>query len=221
MDTTLRYSPSFATLFVTLMPGESILAEADAMTSMSGHTRMRTRLATGLLGSLLRRFVGGESMFINEFYCDATSPQAQLVLSQPTMGDITCIQLQGTSMHLQPGAFIACTSSVEVSLGFAGFASWFSGEGLFRLTVKGHGMVWVGGYGGIMVKDVPSEYLVDTSHLLAYEPTISLGVRLSGGVFSSVFGGEGFVTHVKGPGRIYLQSRSMETLADWTNQHLM
>ena len=43
---------------------------------------------------------------------------------------------------------------------------------------------------------------------------------MAGGIFSSFFGGEGLVTRVKGPGRIYMQSRAMSGLAAWTNSHL-
>ena len=40
------------------------------------------------------------------------------------------------------------------------------------------------------------------------------------GFFSSFFSGEGLVSRVKGPGKIYLQSRSIEGLAGWINRHL-
>jgi uncharacterized protein (AIM24 family) len=40
---------------------------------------------------------------------------------------------------------------------------------------------------------------------------------MAGGIFSSFFGGEGLVTRVTGPGRIYMQSRSLDGLAAWTN----
>ncbi len=62
--------------------------------------------------------------------------------------------------------------------------------------------------------------VVDTGHLVAYEPTIGIRMGMAGGIFSSFFGGEGLVTRVTGPGRIYMQSRSMDGLAAWTNSHL-
>ena len=221
MDVSLRYMPSFATLFVTLNPGENIIAEAGAMASMSAHTRMRTRFNGGFFRAILRRVFGGESLFLNEFYCAESSEKpASLVLTQPTPGDVCAITLRGNTLCLQPGAFIACTSGIKLRLAWAGFASWFGGEGLFRMEVSGYGQVWMGGYGSIVAQDISHEIRIDTSHLVAYEPTLSLHIALAGGLFSSFFGGEGFVTRVKGQGRLYVQSRSMDTLAHWTNGHI-
>jgi uncharacterized protein (TIGR00266 family) len=105
-------------------------------------------------------------------------------------------------------------------VGGAGIASWLGGEGLFRLRVSGRGSVWIGGYGSIVEREVRGELKVDSGHLIAYEPTIELRTGLSGGIFSSMFGGEGLVTRVMGQGRVYLQTRSLEGLASWTNRYL-
>jgi uncharacterized protein (TIGR00266 family) len=93
-------------------------------------------------------------------------------------------------------------------------------EGLFRLKVSGTGRVWFGAYGGIFQREIDSEYIVDTGHLVAYEPTVKVRVALAGGIISSFFSGEGLVTKLNGPGRIYMQSRSFDGLAAWTNAHL-
>ena len=93
-------------------------------------------------------------------------------------------------------------------------------EGLFRLKVSGRGQVWFGAYGGIFARDVRDEYVVDSGHLVAYEPSINISLGMAGGVFSSVLSGEGLVARVRGPGRIYLQSRSMAGLAGWLNRHM-
>lgn len=220
MEVDIKHKPSFATLFVSLAAGESIIAEADAMASMDSEIVLSTRFNGGFFAALLKRIFGGESLFINEFKCPEQTTSANVVLTQPTPGDLTEIQLNGNAMFVQPGGFVACTPGVKLGLGWAGFASWFGGEGLFRLKVSGHGTVWVGAYGGIFEREIKDEYIVDTGHLVAYEPTVSLSVALSGGLFSSLFGGEGFVTRAKGPGKIYLQTRSMEGLVNWTNAHI-
>jgi len=93
-------------------------------------------------------------------------------------------------------------------------------EGLFRLKVSGTGRVWFGAYGGIFQKEIDGEFIVDSGHLVAYEPTIGIRIGLAGGIFSSFFSGEGLVTRINGPGRIYMQSRSFDGLAAWTNAHL-
>ncbi|MCA9582491.1 MAG: TIGR00266 family protein [Myxococcales bacterium] len=220
MQVDIRYKPAFATIFVTLMTGESIVAESDAMASMSSETKMRTRFNGGFFRAILKRFFGGESLFVNEFFCPAGVDQVQLVLTQPLPGDIQQVNLQGQTLFIQPGGFIACSPGVQLGMGWAGFASWIGGEGLFRLKVSGHGAVWFGGYGSVFAREIGGEYVVDTGHLIAYEPTVSLHVGMSGGIFSTIFGGEGLITRVRGQGQIYMQSRSLEGLASWTNGHL-
>lgn len=217
MEIQIRNRPSFANLLVRLTRGDRIVAESNAMASMSSSISLATRFNGGFWRAILRRVLGGESLFINEF---ATDTQGELVLTQPFPGDIECLPLRGTGLFLQPGAFLACDPTITLGLGYAGLASFMAREGLFRLRVSGEGRVWFGAYGGIMEKEIDGEYIVDSGHLVAYEPTISLRLGLAGGLFSSVFGGEGLVLRLRGKGRIYLQSRSLSGLAQWVNHHL-
>lgn len=217
MEAEVRNRPSFANLHVQLNPGDRIIAEADAMASMSSSISMSTKFNGGAVQAVVKRVFGSESLFVNEF--TANSP-GEMVITQPFPGDIECIELKGNTMFLQPGAFLACEPGVNLGLGWAGIASFVGKEGLFRLKVSGHGRVWFGAYGGIFIREIDSEYVVDTGHLVAYEPTIGIRMGMAGGIFSSFFGGEGLVTRVTGPGRIYMQSRSMDGLAAWTNSHL-
>lgn len=217
MEIQIRNRPSFANLLVRLSRGERIIAESDAMASMSSSISIATRFNGGFFRALLRKLLGGETMFINEF---STDSQGELVLTQPTPGDIECITLRESGLFLQPGAFLSCEPSITLGLGFAGFASMLAREGLFRMYVHGTGRVWFGAYGGVLARDLDGELVVDSGHLVAYEPSVQLSIGLSGGVFSSVFGGEGLVLRLRGQGRVYLQSRSMSGLAHWVNRHL-
>lgn len=217
MHAEIHDRPSFANIRVSLEPGEEIVAEADAMASMSSSIDMKTQWSGGFLNGVLKRLFGGESMFVNRF---STSSGGDIVLTQPFPGDIQCLELHGNTLFLQPGAFIACEPSVKLGLGWAGFRMFIAREGLFRLKVSGTGRIWFGAYGGIFQREIDSDYIVDTGHLVAYEPTIGIRIGMAGGLFSSFFSGEGLVTHVSGPGRIYMQSRSFDGLAAWTNSHL-
>jgi uncharacterized protein (TIGR00266 family) len=218
MNVEVRHRPSFATIFAELGPGDAITAESDAMASMDSDVEMTTGFNGGFFLGLLLKFFGGESLFVNTFR--TAKAKAQLVLSQGTPGDIQEVQLNNETLLLQPGAFVAATAGVKMGVGWAGFASFIGREGLFRLKVSGTGTLWFGAYGGIFERDIDREYVVDTGHLVAYEPTISLKMALAGGIFSSFFSGEGLVSRVQGRGRIYLQSRSIDGLASWTNGHL-
>ncbi len=217
MEVEIRNSPSFANMLVSLEPGDRLVAEAGAMASMSADIQISTRWNGGILRAIARRIFGGESLFVNEFTADEPG---HLVLTQSFPGDIVSLKLAGNTMYLQPGAFIACEPGVTLGVGWAGIRSFISGEGLFRLKVSGKGRLWFGAYGAIFTREVTGEYIVDTGHLVAYEPTVSIRVGLAGGIFSSFFGGEGIITRVKGQGKIYMQSRSFSGLAAWTNAHL-
>ncbi len=217
MESEIRNRPAFANIHITLDPGDEVIAEADAMASMNASITMTTRWSGGVVKGIAKRVFGGESMFVNVFKAEE---EGELVLTQPFPGDMECIDLKGTTMFLQPGAFIACDPGVKLGLGWAGIKMGIAREGLFRLKVSGEGRVWFGAYGGIFTREIDEEYIVDSGHLVAYEPSIGIRTGMAGGVISSLMSGEGLVTRVKGPGRIYMQSRSFSGLAAWTNAHL-
>lgn len=211
--------PSFAHLRIDLGPGETIVAEADAMASMAGDLDMNAKLNGGFFSALKKRFLGGESLFVNHFTNNADKP-LPLVLAPGTPGDIKQMNLSGEAFCLQPGAYIASTPGVKLGTRWAGFASLIGREGLFKLQVSGEGVVWYGAYGSLVEKEIDGEYIVDTGHLVGYEPHMKLKVQLAGGIFSSFFGGEGLVTRVEGAGKIIIQTRSLGGLASWLNPFL-
>jgi len=219
VKSTVEGAPAFAYVHVDLEPGESIIAESDAMSSMSGDVDMDAKTNGGCLSALGKSMFGGESFFVSVFTNNAREPR-RVTFTQGTPGNIRQLELKGGSICLQPGAYIASTPGLHLGVRWAGFASWLGREGLFKLQVSGRGTLWYGAYGGLIDKEVDGEYIVDTSHLVAYEPQMRLRVQLAGGIFSSFFGGEGLVTRVEGRGKIVIQSRSVDGLAKWLRPHV-
>lgn len=210
----IRYKPAFAAIFFTLNPGESVTAEAGAMTSMDSQLSMRTEFSGGLIPALLKKFLGGESLFVNVFTNETQQPLT-LTLTQSTIGDIERINLSQSEICFQPGAYIANTSGVKMGVQWAGIASWIAGEGLFKLKLTGKGRVFFGAYGGITKKLIKGEFVVDSGHLVAYEPQMKMSVGLTSGLVGSVTSGEGLVNRISGQGEIYLQSRSVGGLVKY------
>ncbi|MEL6930277.1 MAG: TIGR00266 family protein [Cyanobacteria bacterium J06600_6] len=208
MECEIKYKPAFSAIFVTLEPGEKIIAESGAMATMDGHVTIKTELSGSLLEAIAKKFFGGESLFINTF-SNETKQYATLVLTQSVVGDIEEIEIHGKDMYFQPGAYIASTPGIKLGVRWAGFTSWFAGEGLFKLRLSGKGKAYFGAYGGITKKAINGEFIVDTGHLVAYEPGIEMGIKLSNGLIGSLTSGEGFVNRLTGRGNIYLQSRSI------------
>lgn len=87
----IRNRPAFANIHLHLQKGDRIIAEADAMASMSSTIDIHTRLSGGFVRGLLRRAFGGESMFVNEFSTESEGSRGrehdgQHIHSQPWAG---------------------------------------------------------------------------------------------------------------------------------------
>lgn len=220
MQIEIRNKPGFAVVFAKLNPGETITAESDAMASMSTHLTMKTKFNGGFFRGLIKKFLGGESLFVNDFICPLNSSEAELVLTQPTPGDIWELELNNSAFNLQPGAYIAHTGNITLGIRWAGIGSFINKEGLFKLEVKGTGKVYFGAFGCIIKRKVSGDFIVDSGHLVGYSKGLKLSMGLAGGVFSSFFGGEGIVSRLTGDGEIYLQTRNLSALATLTNKYL-
>ncbi len=181
------------------------------MVSMDGGIEMKTEFSGGIVQAFMRSFFGGESLFVN-VYRNTSNKRQNVILTQGMIGDIHRIDLSQGPICFQPGAYIAHTPGAKMGVKWAGFASWFAGEGLFKLEFTGKGRVFYGCYGGIMEKQIAGEYVVDNSHLVAYTPGIKMNIRMSGGLFGSLTSGEGLVNKLNGRGKVYLQSRSVDGL---------
>jgi uncharacterized protein (TIGR00266 family) len=219
MKVSIEGKPVFAHLRIILEPGETFIAESDAMATMSADMDMTAKFNGGFFRAIVKKVFGGESLFVNHFQ-NNSSTAMKLDLAQPTPGDIQVRALNGESYCLQRGAYIASDPSVKMGVQWAGLGSLIGGEGLFKLVVSGAGNVYFGAYGGIIEQEINGEYIVDSGHLIAYEPSMKLKPQLAGGLIASLFSGEGFVTRVTGTGKIYLQTRSVSGLASWVNRHL-
>lgn len=216
MKSEIKGGQAFSYIDIQLAPGETIIAESDAMSSMDAALDLTAKLNGGFIKGLLRKYIGGESLFINHF-TNNTQRDCRITLVQGTPGEVQRRSLTNEVFYMQPGAFLARTSGVEMGLEWAGLVSFIAREGLFRLKFSGTGDVFYGAYGALLEREIDGEYIVDSSHLVAYEPGIKLKLQLAGGIFASFFGGEGLVTRVQGKGKIIIQSRSITGLAGWLN----
>ena len=216
MHAQINGGQAFSYVDIDLGPDESVITESDAMSSMDADLDLTATTNGGFVQALLKKLLGGETFFISRI-TNNTSTSKRLTIVQPTPGEIRCKTLHDEVFYLQPGAYVASEPSVKLGLKWAGFTSFIAREGLFKLAVSGNGAVWYGAYGALIEKEIDGEYIVDTSHLVAYEPGITLKLQLAGGLFSSFFGGEGLVTRVMGTGKIVIQTRSVSGVAGWLN----
>lgn len=219
MQLIVHGKPAFGYASVVLEPGEKIITESGAMATMSPNIDLEAKLNGGLIKGILRKYFGSESLFLNTFTNKGTQ-SAEMTITQPTPGDLILKELNNETIFLQPSAFVACETGVSQGLSFAGFTSFIAREGLFKVKISGTGKVLFGAYGAIHEKEVKGELIVDTGHLVAYEPQMNLKLQLSGGIISSFTSGEGLVTRVQGNGKIWIQTRSLQGLGSWINKFL-
>ena len=214
MEIEIVYRPSYSLAIAKLTPNERIRAEAGAMVSMSGGVNIETKAEGGILKSLGRAFLGGESFFQNFFVAPAQGGEVTLAPELP--GDMMLIELQGQKMMLQAGSYVASENGVELTAKVS-VKAFMSAEGISMLEAMGTGKLLVSSYGAIFERTLGAgeKYVVDTSHLVAFDANMGVTPRTVGGLKSTLFSGEGLVIELTGPGTVYMQTRSPQALINW------
>jgi len=220
----ITHGPSFAMLRVDLQPGQTIVAEAGSMVARHSNVHMEVKMnaspSAGLWQKIkaffiafIRKIVGGETFFVNHF----SAAQGGSVWVAPTLaGAITHRRMQGETLTLSTGAFLASSGPLETSLKFGGLKSLLAKEGAFFLQVSGHGDLWFNSYGGIHAIDVNGPFMIDNGHLVGFEGNLTYTIRSAGGgAMGFLASGEGLVCEFNGQGRVYVQSRNLGSLVGW------
>jgi len=114
MEIEILHRPSYSLAVARLAPNEKIRAEPGAMVSFSAGIEIETKMEGGLLKSLGRAVLGGESLFQN--FWKAGSQGGEVTLAPELPGDIALLTLQGETVMVQIGSFMAAEIGVEVAL---------------------------------------------------------------------------------------------------------
>jgi len=207
--------PDFASIIVNMEANEKIQAESGAMVSMSPNISIETNARGGVLSSLKRKVFSGESFFQNTFTSENTA--GELMLTSPSEGDIVHRKLQNEEIILSRGAYICGDTELKIDSKWGGFKSFFSGEGLFFLKVSGSGDLFFASFGAVEEIDVSGDYIVDTGHIVGFEPSLNYSIEKVGGLKSLFLSGEGLVCRFSGQGKIYIQTRNHNSFAAWAN----
>lgn len=214
---------------IELDPQETVIAEAGAMMYMEDGITFDTKMGDGsnptqgflsALGSVAKRAITGESIFMTHFTNGAPQGKKHAAFGAPYPGKIIDIDLDEANGELicQKDAFLCAALGTEISIAFnkrlgAGF---FGGEGFILQRLRGDGMVFIHAGGTIVEKRLENgKLMVDTGCIVAFESTIDYDIERAGNLKSMVFGGEGlFLATLRGTGRVWLQSLPFSRLAD-------
>ena len=216
MQIEIMYRPSYSMAVVRLDSQEPIRVEAGAMVSMSEDIQLETKAAGGILSSLKRSLLGGESFFMNEYQAP---PQGGIITLAPALpGDMVLMEQDGEGqLMVQSGSFVASSMGIAVDTSWGGAKTFFASEGLFLLRCSGAGQLLLSSYGAIheIMLAAGERHTVDTGHLVAFDETLGFTVRAVGGLKSTLFSGEGLVVDLTGPGRVLMQTRSTDAFLTW------
>jgi uncharacterized protein (TIGR00266 family) len=218
MQAEISAGPAFAFADVTLAPGGSVRLEGGAMATTRGDVEIQTSTQGGFMRGL-RRSLGGESFFVNDF---TSKTGGSVGVAAVLPGDLVQIPISGMELLVASGSWIASDTSIDVDSKWGGAKGFFSGAGLILLKCSGTGDLLVSSYGAI--RDVTlgagESMTIDTGHIVAFDSSIQYKVRKAGSWKTTLLGGEGLVTDFTGPGRLWLQTRSSGDLIGWLDAHL-
>lgn len=204
---------------IRLKPGQEVYAEGGRMVYKQPTVQWETRMTGETIGQKIwgavKRKLMGESLFLT--YFKALSPgEAGFAGSYP--GRIQAFDLAaGQSVLVQRDAFLCAQSSVQLNVALVKRlgAGFFGGEGfiLEKLTGPGFAFVHAGG-DFIEFTLAPGETLqVDTGCIVGFDEGVQYDIQFVGGVRRAIFGGEGlFLATLTGPGRVIVQSMTLEKL---------
>ncbi|WP_217913592.1 TIGR00266 family protein [Miltoncostaea marina] len=217
MEIAIRHAPSFAVARCTLGGGETVRAESGAMMAHSHGVEIQAAMQGGLMKSLRRGVLGGESFFITTYTAPPGGGWVDVAAHLP--GDMVTVEVGATPLFIQRGSYIASESGVEIDTKWGGFKSLIGGEGGFMIRAAGSGTVVLSSYGAIdRVRLADGETMVvDSGHMVAFSETVGFDLRRAAGgrTIQSLKSGEGFVFDFRGPGEVMVQSRNPDALVQW------
>ena len=157
-------------------------------------------------------------MFQNHF--TARGGDGMIAFCSSFPGQVKAVQIApGQEMIVQKSSFLASEAGVNLSIHFqkklgAGF---FGGEGFIMQRLSGNGMAFVEIDGELVEYDLKpyQKIIVDTGYVAGFESTVQMDVQAVSGAKNVLFGGEGlFNTVLTGPGRVWLQTMPVSTVAN-------
>ena len=216
---------------IALDPGEAVIAEAGTMTYLEQDITFEAKMgdgsASGVMGKLFglgKRMLTGESVFLTHF-TNKGKTQRHVGFSAPFPGSIIPLNLAelGEEVICQKDSFLAAALGTQVDVAFhkrlgSGF---FGGEGFILQRLRGDGMAFIHAGGTILKKELNNETLrLDTGCLVGFSGDIDYDIKMSGGLKSMFFGGEGmFLATLSGTGSVWIQSMPFSRLAERVLSH--
>ena len=153
-----------------------------------------------------------------------TVDDGEIAIAPPIPGKIISLQVGGQQQYrLNTGAFLACDATLDYTMVNQGLGrAVFGGTGgLFVMETNGAGTILVSAFGDILSLDVTPEspLVVDNEHVVAWDASLNYNIQVASGMFGFTTG-EGVVNSFNGYGRVYIQTRNLQNLAQAMHPYL-
>ncbi len=212
-----RLGPAFAVARITLEANETVRVESGAMMAMSAGVTLQSKAEGGVMKSLKRAALGGESFFVSSYTAPAQGGFVDVAAR--LAGDVVVMNVTPAApLFISKGSWLANDPGVEINTQWGGFKNLFGSEGGFILRAEGAGPVVFSCYGALEEWNLAAgETLsVDTGHMVAYEGSVTMNIRqASGGLVQTFKSGEGLIFDFTGPGKVWTQTRNPNEFLGW------
>lgn len=203
----------FTVMTLTMDQGEAVKCQSGAMAWKSPGITMETK--TGGIGGMFKKAIVGESLALNTY---TATEAGELTLAKRSPGDIITFNVAEAPIIAQKTSFLAMTEGVDMSVYLQKKLStgFFGGEGFLMEQYSGNGYVWLEIHGAVEERTLAEgeSLAVSSGFVAAMDATCTMEIETVKGLTNVVFGGEGlFLTKVKGPGRVWLQTMPITALA--------
>lgn len=213
---------------LTLAPNESIIIEPgsalcwDRAIHLEGHMNSNGKKGLkGILSSVGRTFSSGESFFIT--HVKAKEVEGHITVAPASIGTIKALTCDHTHQYrLNTGTFLAADGSVSYTMKRQDISQALLGGtgGLFVMETSGEGTLLISSFGDILEVTLEDDSLIiDNNHVLAWDTELDYRIEFAdnGIGFKTA---EGLTTHFKGTGKVYIQTRNMESFANTLPKYL-
>ncbi|HEC82319.1 MAG TPA: TIGR00266 family protein [Thermoplasmatales archaeon] len=200
---------------IELDENDKVYAEAGSLVYMSPNVKMEAKARGGLLKAIGRKFAG-ETFFLTEF---TSNGKGFVGFAGNAPGTILPLEIdKNKGFIVQKDAFLCAEDGIELSITFQRRLGsiFFGGEGFILERLTGKGIAFIHACGDFIEMDLKEgeSIKVDTGSVVGWEESVDYDIQRVKGIKTIFFGGEGlFLTHLKGPGKVILQSMTLHNLA--------
>ena len=192
MQIQTRLGPAYGVARINLSGNEAVRVESGAMMTMSTGVTLAAKAEGGILKSLKRAALGGESFFVSTYTAPAEGGFVDVAARLP--GDIVSFDITpATPLFIQKGSWLANDTNVTIDTHWGGFKNFFGSEGGFIVRAEGQGPVVFACYGALEEWNLEAgqTLTVDTGHMVAYQGTVTMSIRqATGGLMQTMKSGE-------------------------------